>query len=112
MSFISESLLILNRRAGLPLSIDAYLRIHTKANTDINGGHVDWYEQFLDMLSRETGKTPDVIGQSVDTWARIPECIKYIQLGNPELILIAGRDIESLMGRTSSVDRDDVQVGL
>jgi len=111
MSFISESLILLNRKANLLISTDAYLRIHTKTNNLINTLHADWYEQYIHMLSQETGKSVDVIKQLMDIWAKIPECIKYIQLGNPELILIEGNDIDlllqaSAMARGESETRD------
>jgi len=97
MSFITESLIVLNRKANLRISTDAYLRIHTKTNNLINPWHADWYERYIDMLSQETGKSVDIIKQLMDIWVKIPECIKYIQLGNPELILIEGNDIDLLL---------------
>ncbi len=97
MSFISESLIVLNRKANLRISINAHLRIHTKANNLINTLHADWYEQYIHMLSQETGESVDAIKQLMDIWVKIPECIKYIQLGNPELILIEGNDIDLLI---------------
>jgi len=112
MSFISESLIFLNRKANLPISTDAYLRIHSKTNNLINTLHADWYEQYIHMLSQETGKSVDVIKQLMDIWVKIPECIKYIQLGNPELILIGGNDINLLLqasamarGESETIDK-------
>jgi hypothetical protein len=97
MSFISESLIILSRRARLQISPDAYMRIHTAANTSINQRRATWYEEYLDLLSQETRTSSNALKQAIDTWVRIPECIKYVQLGNPELILIAGNDIAPLI---------------
>ena len=105
MSFISESLITLNCKTNLRISTDAYLRIHTKTNNLINPWHADWYEQYIEMLSQETGKSVDVIKQLMDIWVKIPECIKYIQLGNPELVLIEGNDIDLLLKASSMASR-------
>lgn len=102
MSFISESLIILNQKTNLQISLDAYLRIHSKANNLINPWQADWYEQYIDMLSKETGKSVDLIRQLMGTWGQLPECIKYIQIGNPELILIESKDLNELL-KVSSV---------
>jgi len=110
MSFISESLIILNRKAKLRISEDAYLRIHSKANNLINPWHADWYEQYIEMLSQESGRSVDVIKQLMDIWVKIPECIKYIQIGNPELILIEGNDIDLLL-QASAMARGEENKG-
>lgn len=97
MSYITELFHLLNSKGKYNLSADAYYRISFQANNLINGGVSDWYERTLELLGDEVHRPVEEIRALCSQWVQIPECLKYVQLGNPELILITHEDFFHLM---------------
>jgi hypothetical protein len=89
MSYVTELLYLLNRKGDCYFSADAYHRISFQANNLINGGVPGWYDRVLEIMAEEVHEPIDRIRAFARQWAQIPECLKYVQLGNPELIFIA-----------------------
>ena len=89
MSYVTEILHLLNTSKKIKLFRESFYRISFQANTLINSDTPNWYEQTLKNISNEVDKSIEDIMSLSSQWAQIPECLKYIQLGNPELIFIA-----------------------
>ncbi|MBI9110308.1 hypothetical protein [Maridesulfovibrio ferrireducens] len=63
-------------------------------NMKINPLHPDWHEKILQHLACTAGISFDDIQEYIRKEFMFPECLKYTQLGNPELITITADNIE------------------
>jgi len=88
MLYVTESLHLIQRKGAVPINRDSWYRISFESNEIINRNILDWWEKFKQLIKSEIELDGDVIENIFNTWIQLPECIKYIQLGNPELILI------------------------
>lgn len=88
MSFITELKHALISSYNLSLGKKEYLRIGAEANHMINSGDNDWFEKSLQIISEETKLSTKDISDYIKNHFQITEVLKYIQLGNPELIII------------------------
>lgn len=87
MVFVTEILRELDG-AGTTLSDSQIADLQMAANTDINRGDHDWYRRFLTGLSASVGESEDEIRSKISTWATLVDVMLYVQLGNPESIII------------------------
>ena len=88
MSHSVEVLRQVNRRARLGLTREQMDRIQLGANESINARHADWYEVFLAHIAELSGRSVARVTEDVGRWAGLTDSMKYIQLGNPESIVI------------------------
>lgn len=72
--------------------------LQARGNQIINFGDVDWYEQVLTIIAEHTSIPYENILKKAETALARSETIRYVQLGNPETIIIARNDlVESVM---------------
>lgn len=63
-------------------------KIQLAANMDINTGDEDWYDNLLDRIAQHRGERRESVNSKAKAVLARCEAIRYIQLGNPETILI------------------------
>lgn len=73
---------------------DLAIEIANGANFEINIGHPDWYESLLSGITAATGTDPAAVRSEARAVMARSEAIRYIQLGNPEVITIDDGSIE------------------
>ncbi|XDF36102.1 hypothetical protein RBH89_03355 [Paracidovorax avenae] len=88
MSHVVEATRALNARAGLKMSAAALSRIQMASNTAINSWSADWYDTWIEELAKESLRTGDDIRALVKSHIGLTDAMKYVQLGNPERIII------------------------
>jgi len=89
MSYSTEIINLLRKERIITLSEESHYRVTFLTNTLINSGHPGWYENFIELLSKESAKSIEEIKTAIHIWAKFSDCLKYIQLGNPEKILFS-----------------------
>lgn len=90
---------ILNQLVA-PSTAESELRteLHKKANLDINTANVDWYDNLLAGIADGKNENRPRIDSKAQAVLARSEAIRYVQLGNPESILIDdGRIQERVM---------------
>lgn len=102
MTYITELRYSLSETCKLSLSKESYLRIGFLGNCFINAGDRYWYEKTLKVIAGETKLSIDNLKEFVKNYFQIPEVLKYIQLGNPELIFIVRDDYYNKMRELDS----------
>ncbi len=86
MLYASE---VLNELVGPPRALDSPRgNIQSAANADINTGDERWYDNLLDRIAQHRGVTCERVESKAATVLARCEAIRYVQLGNPETILI------------------------
>jgi len=86
MQFASEHL---DRLVGPPAAPDSPRgRLQYAANMDINSFVEAWYDNLLHRIAQHLGKPDDAIASQARGIVARSEAIRYVQLGNPESILI------------------------
>lgn len=70
-----------------------YVAVHSHANTAINLGQERWFDEVIEKLSEHVPWSKEEI--SVRLYSLIPasEAVRYIQMGNPESLLIADQSV-------------------
>jgi hypothetical protein len=106
MRHASEVVSLLKRRAGLQLDDTEAEAVQFAANTAINGREANWYESFLAKLSEFSGWSLDKLRFEVGRWAGLTDAMKYVQLGNPERIVIVNKPAHEVLNAKTSVARD------
>ena len=89
MSCITEQMAVLSRHASLSLSPDQNTSIQTQCNHLVSIKDEQWYEKTISNVAAELKQKEARILDVLGRWGQLPDTIKYIQLGNPEQILIA-----------------------
>ncbi|MBR0704563.1 CHAT domain-containing protein [Bradyrhizobium diazoefficiens] len=86
---------ILDSLVGPPQeSGSARAKLQTNVNVEINSGeHEDWFERLLAAISEVTGRTMEHVRIRARAVIARSEAIRYVQLGNPETILIDDGEI-------------------
>lgn len=88
MSYSTEIINLLRKERIITLTEESHYRTTFLTNSLINTGHPNWYENFISLLSKESTKPIEEIKTAIHRWAKFSDCLKYIQLGNPEKILL------------------------
>jgi len=99
MSHVTEVMLALKKDAGPAYHYFDFEMPQFRANIAINQRRSNWYEEFLDELSRCTGKTTDELTHDIELWASMTDSMKYVQLGNPESIVIVEEHPDEIFQR-------------
>lgn len=102
MTHVTEVMAALKKNAGLAYQGINFDAAQLSANTAINQRSPDWHEKFLDKLSVLTGKSIDHLKRDIEQWASITDSMKYIQLGNPESIVIIEKNAEEIFEKEAS----------
>jgi len=98
MTLVSE---ILDEVVGTPMT-EARNRedvhdLQVRANFWINSREIDWYDRFLSELAELVGRDEAPIRHRAAGVIARSEAVRYIQLGNPEIIRIADHHIENAL---------------
>jgi hypothetical protein len=88
MSHTIEAMRELNHRAELGLPKEAFSRVQLVANEHINFWSPTWYEAFLEALGNEAGRSAAEIQGLLTKHVGLTDAMKYVQLGNPERVII------------------------
>ena len=76
------------------LTDEQYHETHLASNTAINSGDPDWYNK-LNHATAKAANLPDTeIGRRFQQLGAHSEMIKYVQLGNPETLLVATAELQ------------------
>ncbi len=88
MMFVSEFLRVLESHC----KTERTLTLQAEMTRVIHQAGYEWYEQFVERLSAEFGLSVDEIESIRNQHLSIPESVKYVQIGNPETIVIHPED--------------------
>jgi len=88
MQYVTEILLSLEKNARIGLGVAAFEEIQFQSNIEINSGQADWFERFIARLTEKTGRSTEAVYVLIRKWASILDIMHYVQLGNPEAIII------------------------
>jgi hypothetical protein len=91
MSYITEQITVLKKRLQLRLSPEKAMSIQTQCNELVSINDEEWYEKTIKIVADEFEQGEREILQQLECWGQLPDTIKYIQLGNPEQILITNK---------------------
>lgn len=65
-----------------------YEHIHSKGNMEINKRHADWFDVVAELTAQRLSSPLDQVHNEFRDRIVLSDTIRYIQLGNPETILI------------------------
>lgn len=88
MSHAVEASRMLNARAQLGMSHDALSRIQMASNVAINSWAPGWYDGWIDEIAKESGRAGGEIRALLERHVGLTDAMKYVQLGNPERVMI------------------------
>ncbi len=86
-TFYSE--LISNLKNKLQVSDETSSKLNFISGLNLDPLNPNWHENILLEMSNNLNISVDYLKKFIDEDFMMPECLKYIQLGNPELIVIA-----------------------
>lgn len=89
----------------LKLNEELVSQLNFYAGTHLDPLHENWHKEIMRYTSIKTGVSLDIIDQLINSSFALPECLKYIQMGNPEsIVLVADKDLlaEKNKGATES----------
>lgn len=99
MTLISE---VLDEIVGTPLTKARNQQevhdLQVRANLWINSREIDWYDQILSDLAELVGRDEAAIRHRAAGVIARSEAVRYIQLGNPEMIRITDHNMERALG--------------
>lgn len=88
MSHTTEAARLLNARAHLGLTENALSRVQLTANTQINSWLPNWFDEWVNVLAKEASRPIEDIRNLLQQHVGLTDAMKYVQLGNPERIVI------------------------
>ena len=97
MSYTTEVTRLLVECGEIDLSEAARDRILLVANHAINMRHGRWFDLYMDALEKESGQRRRELVKTVSRVASMVDAIKYVQLGNPEDIVIVDDAADGLV---------------
>lgn len=89
-TFYSELFELMAKKFALTLDVKSALNYFAGGRVDPL--HENWHEDIMQYTSIETGIDIDVIEQLMKDCFALPECLKYIQMGNPESIILVSEN--------------------
>jgi hypothetical protein len=88
MTYATEVSRSLNRALRMNLDAKVLARLQMASNTAINSGYAGWHRVFLEQLAQVAGRSADDIAKGIQQHCALPDSAKYVQLGNPERVII------------------------
>jgi hypothetical protein len=85
---VYEILQTLSTRATPEFSSAAVLRILSETGEMIDPLQDGWYENSIEIFARELGRSTAYVFDLIDRWGQSVECMSYVQMGNPDLIIV------------------------
>ena len=89
---MTEVMRALEGKNGIRLLDDAFERLGVRVGLMIEAGDPNWRNALLRGVAEECGADPDVVYAAAREWAFITDALRYIQLGNPESVVITNAD--------------------
>ncbi len=105
MTYVTEVLQELISPGGISLSEDARRKIGYQANNWINSGEPAWYERTVRFIASSADIERSRLNKLIAERAKITDCLKYVQLGNPDRIWIASKSMSVANRRLQSGSR-------
>lgn len=103
MMHVTEVLGALRKNAGPAYQGISFDPVQLRANSAINQGKPNWHKEFLDELSLLVKIPIENITQDIEKWAAMTDSMKYVQLGNPENIVIVEKDAQEILNEKVAV---------
>lgn len=89
-SYYSELFELLAKKYGL--SANTKRELNYFAGTRVDPLSENWHEDILQYTSKKTGLAMSTIEEFIVDYFALPECLKYIQIGNPESIILVAEN--------------------
>lgn len=102
MLHVTEVMIALKKNAGPKYRSINFGQAQMRANIGINNRNPDWYLEFLLELSSHIGHPIEILKQDIKKWASMTDSMKYVQLGNPESIVIEEESSNKIIERAFS----------
>lgn len=102
MTHVTEVMASLKKNAGSAYQGINFDPVQMRANTEINERRPTWYDAFLCELSAISGKSIRELKSDIEKWAAMTDSMKYVQLGNPESIIIVEEDPIKVLSEESN----------
>jgi hypothetical protein len=88
MLFSTELIFGVQKKIGT-ISSQVFHRLQMKANMLINADEdPEWYEKFVAFVSETCEFAETAVLEVVKNSLALPECLKHVQMGNPETVII------------------------
>lgn len=104
MCYVTETIISLEQNAGLALRRHSD-EIQLQSNIEINDGDPNWFTNFVRRVAEKTGHSDEDIRVLIRKWASVVDVMHYVQLGNPESIVIMKEEL--MVKRTSQESSAD-----
>jgi hypothetical protein len=88
MVYVSETLDAFARYARITLAPSVWRQVHIQANVRINGQDPHWFDAFCRDIAEATRRPEQQVRDAIARWASWTEALSYVQLGNPEQLVI------------------------
>ena len=88
MSHTSEILRRLQKVGPILVDEQTFSKVQLAANTAINAQRSDWYQTFERELADASGRSVAEVTAAIAKFAGLTDAMKYVQLGNPEDVII------------------------
>ncbi len=94
---------------GIGLTAENYERIGTLANHAINSGNSRWYREVAKIVADHTGMNVEQARTAFEHSIPYSDAIRYVQIGNPEKILLTDRALYDLDRQSESTKSETVE---
>ena len=103
---------ILDALVGLPLDLDTpRITLQLQVNAEINGEQEDWFDNLLSNIVEYRRQDVHMIEMKAQQIIARSEAIRYVQLGNPETILIDDGETENRIAQATKSQRQSLAAG-
>ncbi len=106
MMYISQLKIEMMERKFVDISEEKYRRLGSNSTLAITQGRKTWFSEFLEELREGTGLTSDEVTNFIRQYHQLPEAMKYVQLGNPEQVLVSGDALDELFADGSAASEE------
>jgi len=93
MTYVIEAMQELRRFAGYELPLKTRTKIQFITTDAISNRYAGWYRVFVESLANELKISPEAIRNDLTRWCSFMDVHKYIQLGNPENVIITSQPL-------------------
>jgi hypothetical protein len=100
VAYVTEVMLSLANNE-VKLGSGAFEQLQYSANSDIENGEEQWFENFANGLGRLTEKRRDEVDALIEKWGSLVDVMHYVQLGNPESLHIV---VDGMLHDVSDVE--------
>lgn len=96
-SYYSEQFQFMAKKYNMSAQTKSELNFF--AGTHVDPLHEDWHEEIMKFTSQKIGVSRERIDQLIRDSFAFPDCLKYIQMGNPESIILVAENHIPLCGQ-------------